>query len=216
MKLKLLAAAATLAALPAVGVSTAHAQRLPAATIAVVDTDRIYRECTACRAAQTQLQSLGTQLQQRAQQLGAPIETELQSIQQAAAAARNQTGAARTTAEQALQQRVQRLEAQRSTAQQEVARLEQNLRSTQANVLQQINARLNPIITQQMTQRGANVALDVAATLAHAGTINITDPVLQALNAALPSVVVAPLPQQPSPTPTPGTPTVTPPRPGGR
>src|SRR5215217_1999556 len=138
-----------------------------AASVVVVDTDRIYRECTACRGAQGVLQTMQTQLQQRAQALGQPIETELQSIQQAATAARSQTGAARTTAESQLQQRAQRLEQQRSTAQQELARMEQNLRSTQSNVLQQINVRLNPIINQVMTQRGANLAVDVGATLAH-------------------------------------------------
>lgn len=185
------AAVALAFALPA----TAPAQRAPNAQIVVVETDRIYRECTACRAAQTQLQALGTQLQQRAQTLGQPIETELQSIQQAAAAARNTTGAARTTAEQQIQQRAQRLEAQRSTAQQELSRMEQNVRSTQAHVIQQINARLNPIINQVMTQRGANLALDVGATLAHDRALNVTDAVLAALNAQLPSVSVTPLPQ---------------------
>jgi Skp family chaperone for outer membrane proteins len=179
--------------------TAAPAQRAPNATIVVVDTDRIYRECTACRAAQAQLQGLGNQLQQRAQQLGQPLETELQSIQQAAAAARNTTGAARTTAETQLQARAQRLEQQRSAAQQELARMEQNLRSTQANVIQQINARLNPIITQVMTQRGANLAVDVGATLAHSGALNVTDQVLQQLNAQLPSVNVAPLPQTQQP-----------------
>lgn len=176
--------------------AAAPAQRVPAATIVVVDTDRIYRECNACRAAQTQLQTLGQQLQQRAQALGQPIETELQSLQQAASAANSQTGAARTTAEQQIQQRAQRLEQQRTSAQQELQRMEQNLRSTQANVLQQINVRLNPIINQVMTQRGANLALDVGATLAHSNALNVTDQVLTQLNAQLPSVNVVPMPQQ--------------------
>ncbi len=203
MKKYLIAAAAALTlAVPA----AAPAQRVPNAQIVVVDTDRIYRECNACRTAQTQLQALGTQLQQRAQALGQPIETELQSIQQAAQAARSQSGAARTTAESQLQQRAQRLEQQRSAAQQELGQMEQSIRSTQANVVQQINQRLNPIINQVMTQRGANLAVDVGATLAHAQALNVTDQVLQQLNAQLPSLNVTPLPQQqqPAPTPQPG------------
>jgi outer membrane protein len=192
-KLMIGAAVALTLALPA----TAPAQRIPNAQIVVVDTDRIYRECTACRAAQTQLQALGAQLQARGTALGQPIETEYQSIQQAAAALRSQTGAARATAESQLQQRAQRLEAQRSTAQQEIARMEQNVRSTQAHVIQQINLRLNPIINATMTQRGANLALDVGATLAHDRALNVTDAVLAALNQQLPSVQVTPLPQQP-------------------
>lgn len=189
------AAVALSLALPA----TAIAQRAPAATVVVVDTDRVYRECTACRAAQAQLQTLITQMQQREQALGQPIQTELQSLQQAAQAARSQTGAARTTAEQQIQQRAQRLEQQQGTARQELGRMEQNIRSTQAHVIQQINQRLNPIINQVMTQRGANLALDVNATLAHAGAINVTEPVLTALNGQLPSVNVTPLPQPAQP-----------------
>jgi Skp family chaperone for outer membrane proteins len=179
--------------------AAAVAQRAPNAQIVVVDTSRMYRECNACRIAQTQLQTMQTQLQQRAQVLGQPIETELQSLQQAAAAARNQTGAARTTSEQQIQQRAQRLEQQRSTAQQELARMEQNLRSTEAHVVQQINARLNPIISQVMQQRGANLAVDVQATLAHAPALNVSDAVLAQLNAQLPSINVTPLPQPAQP-----------------
>jgi outer membrane protein len=196
MKNILFGAAVALAlAVPA----AAPAQRVAAASVVVVDTDRIYRECTACRGAQGVLQTMQTQLQQRAQALGQPIETELQSIQQAATAARSQTGAARTTTETQLQQRAQRLEQQRTTAQQELAGMEQNLRSTQTNVLQQINTRLNPIINQVMTQRGANLAVDVGATLAHNNALNVTDAVLAALNAQLPSVNAVPLPAAPRP-----------------
>jgi outer membrane protein len=213
MKMKLLAAAAALAAIPTVAISTAQAQRVPAASVVVVDTDRIYRECTACRAAQTQLQTQITALQQRAEQLQQPIATEAQSIEQAAAALRNQTGAARTTAETALQQRVQALRQRETTANQELQTAQNNLRSIQQHVLQQINTRMYPIINQVMTARGANLAVDVNATLAHAQPLNVTDAVLAALNGALPSVSVTPLPAA-APTATPTTPQQ--PRPSGR
>ena len=71
-------------------------------------------------------------------------------------------------------------------------------------LLQQIDARLNPIISQVMTQRGANLAMDVGATYAHAPALNVTDAVLQLLNQQLPAVTVAPLPQQAQPAPQPG------------
>ncbi|HEY0148562.1 MAG TPA: OmpH family outer membrane protein [Allosphingosinicella sp.] len=189
------AVAALSMSLPGVAV----AQRAPGAVIVVVDTDRIYRDCNACRVAQTQLQTQATALQQRAQTLGTPIQTEMQSIQQAATAARAQAGAARTTAEAALQQRLQRLQQQETTANQEIQRGEQTLRSTQAHVLQQINVRLNPIINTVMTQRNANVALDVNATLARAQGLDVTDAVLALLNQQLPSVSVTPLPQAQQP-----------------
>lgn len=191
-----LAFGAALAALSLALPGAAVAQRAPAAAVVVVDTDRIYRDCNACRAAQTQLQAQVTAAQQRAQALGQPIQTEGQSIEQAARAAANQQGAARTAAEAALQQRVNALQGRQNTANQELQRLEQNIQSTRANVLRQINGRLNPIINQVMTARGANLALDTNATLAHAAGLDVTTDVLNALNQQLPSVSVTPLPQQ--------------------
>ena len=79
---------------------------------------------------------------------------------------------------------------------QELARGQQNIQSIQANVLRQINERLQPAINQVMTQKGANLAVDVDATLAHGTAVNATNEVLAALNATLPSVSVTPLPKQ--------------------
>jgi outer membrane protein len=195
-----LAFGAAMAALSIALPGVAQAQRTPNAVIVVVDSDRIFRECTACKAAQTQLQGMVASARTRATQLGQPLQTEAQSIDQAAAALRNQSGAARTAAETALQTRMQAFQQRQTTAQQEVARLEQNIQSTQQNVLRQINVRLNPIITQVMNARNANLALDTNATLARAGALDVTNDVMTALNAALPSVSVTPLPaaQQPA------------------
>jgi Skp family chaperone for outer membrane proteins len=190
---------AALAALSLGTAGSAIAQKVPGAVIVVVDTDRIYRECTACKAAQTQLQGLITSARTRAQQLGQPLQTEAQSIEQQGAALRNQTGAARAAAETALNSRLQQFQTKQNTAQQEVARLEQNIQSTQANVLRQINERLNPVISTVMNARNANIALDVNATLARSNTLDVTNDVLTQLNAALPSVSVTPLPQAQQP-----------------
>lgn len=194
-----LALGAAMAALTLALPGTASAQRAPGAVIVVVDTDRVYRECTACTAAQTQLQGMITSARTRATQLGQPLQTEAQSIEQAGAALRNQSGAARAAAETALNTRVQQFQTRQTTAQQEIQRLEQNIQSTQANVLRQINARLNPVVTQVMTARGANIALDTNATLARAAALDVTNDVLTALNAALPSVSVTPMPQAAQP-----------------
>jgi hypothetical protein len=50
-----------------------------------------------------------------------------------------------------------------------------------------------------MTQKGANLAVDLEATLAHGQATNATNEVLAALNAALPSVSITPMPQQQQP-----------------
>jgi outer membrane protein len=181
-------AAATLA-------SPALAQRTAPAVIAVVDTGRIYSDCTACRAASGQLQSLIQQGQTRSQQLSQTIQGEVQSLQ--AEANRVQAmpaGAAKTAAQTSVQTRANALQSRQDQANQELQRLEQNLQSTRANVSRQINERLNPIYTTVMNAHGANLLVDTDATLAHTPGLDVTTEVLNALNAALPSVSVTPLP----------------------
>jgi len=180
------AAAAAALVVPA----AAQAQRAPAAVIVVVDSDRIYRECNACRNAQQQLQTQVTALQNRQQTLATQLRTEGQSLQTAVQALGGKEPDA------TLRKRVQDFQQKQEQAQQELTRMEQNIQSIRANVVRQIDERLRPAINQVMTQRGANIAVDVDATLAHSQGTNVTDAVLAALNAALPSVSVTPLPQQ--------------------
>lgn len=193
-----------LAALSLALPGAAMAQRTPAAVVVVVDTDQVFRDCTACKAAATQLQGMIASARTRAQQLGQPLQTEAQSIEQAGAALRNQTPAQRAAAETALNARVQQFQARQTTAQQEVSRLEQNIQSTQANVVRQINEKLNPIISTVMNAHSANLAVDTNATLARSNALDVTAEVLAALNGQLPAVSVTPLPQQPGQQPAPG------------
>lgn len=187
--LTLAALAASTATLP----SVAQAQRAPAAVIVVVDTGRIYRECTACRTAQASLQSQANALQTRQQTLAGPLRTEGQAIQTAINALNGRQPDA------ALRTRIQAFETKERQANEELQRAQANLQSIQQNVLRQINVRLSPAINQVMTQAGANIAVDVDATLAHAAGTDVTPRVLAALNAVLPSVSLTPLPAQQQP-----------------
>ena len=188
----ILSAAIVLASTLAVP-SVAIAQRAPAAVVVVVDTSRIYRDCNACRTAQTQLQSQITAARTREQTLSNELRTEGQALQTAVNALAGKEPDA------ALRARAEAFQKKQEAAQAELARLQQNIQSIQANVVRQIDARLNPAITQVMTTKGANVAVDLNATLAHAPAVNVTNEVLAALNTALPSVSVTPLPQQQQP-----------------
>ncbi|MBA3525582.1 MAG: OmpH family outer membrane protein [Pseudomonadota bacterium] len=192
--LTLAALAASATALP----TAAQAQRAPAATIVIVDTGRIYRECTACRTAQASLQSQTNALQTRQQTLAGPLRTEGQAIQTAINALNGKEAPA------ALRTRVQAFQTRERQAGEELQRSQANLQSIQQNVLRQINTRLGPAINQVMTQRGANLAVDVDATLAHAPATDVTTAVLAALNATLPSVSLTPLPAQQQPAQSPG------------
>ena len=184
--LTIAALAASALAIP----TAAVAQRAPGAVIVVVDSDRIYRDCTACKTAQTQLQTRVTALQTRQQTLASQLRTEGQAIQTAINALAGKAPDA------ALRARAEAFQKKQDDANQELGRSQQNLQSIQANVVRQINARLNPVINQVMTARGANIAVDTNATLAHSQSTDVTAEVLAALNRALPSVTLTPLPQQ--------------------
>ena len=171
----------------------ATAQRAPASTVIVINTDRIYRDCNACRTAQTQLQSQVATLRTRQQTLETQLRPEGQAIQTAVnALAGKQPDAA-------LQNRVKAFQQKQDQANQELQRGQQNIQSIQANVVRQINERLQPVINQVMTQKGANLAVDEGSTLAHSQATDATNEVLAALNTALPTVSLTPLPQQAQP-----------------
>ncbi|MDQ3470872.1 MAG: OmpH family outer membrane protein [Pseudomonadota bacterium] len=192
--LTLAALAASVAVVPA----AAQAQRAPAAVIVVVDSNRIYRECTACRTAEASLRSQANTLRTRQQALAGPLRTEGQAIQTALSA----LGSSQPDA--ALRSRVTAFQTRERQANEELQRTQTNLQSIQQNVLRQINARLGPAVNQVMVQRGANIAVDVDATLAHSQSTNVTAAVLAALNATLPSVSLTPSPAQQQPAQSPG------------
>ena len=180
---------AALATAAAVVPTSAVAQRAPAAVIVTVNTDRIARDCTACRAASTTIQSQQTALRTRAQTLEQQLQTEGKPIQDAINALNGKAPDA------ALQARVTAFQTKQQNAQRELATSERNIQSTQANVNQQIGTRLRTIISSIATARGANVALDSGSALYSAPAVDVTDAVLAQLNQQLPSVSVTPLPQ---------------------
>lgn len=173
------------AAVAAIAVSTpvaAPAQRLGAAVIAVVNMERVYRDCTACKAAQAQLQQQITQMQQRGQQLSQPIQTEGQALQTAIKA----LGGKQPDA--ALQQRIGAFQARQNSATQEMQGRQQTIERNRQHVSQQLNARLNPIVNQVMQSRGATIVVDSQMALASSPAIDVTNDVIAQLNRALPSV----------------------------
>lgn len=196
MKMKLLAAAALVAAIP----TGAAAQRTPAATIVVVDTNRILQQCTACVSARTALQAQEQSANARAVQLGAAsnvqgqpsaLDREAQELQRAV----NALPQGRQP-DAALQARIQAFRQRQQSANQELRTLQQNLQSTQLHINYQITQRLTPIFQQVMNSRGANLVISADARLANSPALDVTNDVLAALNAQLPAVSITPLPPQ--------------------
>ncbi|MGE5563691.1 MAG: OmpH family outer membrane protein [Bacillota bacterium] len=172
--------------------TAAGAQALPAAVIAVVDLDSVTRNCNACKTAQAALQSQATAEENREKALVSPLQSEQQSIQAAVDALKGKDPDA------ALQARIKSFQTKYQQAQEEAARGRQQLQANQAYIQKQIQDKLNPIYSQVMQRRGANLLLEVGATLATAQNVDVTNDVLAALNAALPTIATqAPAQQTP-------------------
>lgn len=175
---------AAFAALAIAVPASAPAQRLGAAVVAVIDTARIFRECNACRTAQTQLQQQVEQARQRAQQLSQPLQTEGQSLENLLKALGGKAPDA------ALQGRIQAFQTRQNTANQELQNRQATIQRNQQFVAQQINTKLDPIIKSVMQSRGANIAVDMQATLATSPSIDVTNDVMAQLNQQLTSINV--------------------------
>ena len=195
----------------------ASAQAVPAAVVAVVDRDRIATSCTQCAAAAGQIQTQIQQYQAREAQLSAPLQTESQAIQTAINAI-PQGG----QPDQALRTRIQTFQTNQQAAERELSQRQETIGRNRQFLVQQIVQRMDPLVGQVTRERGANLAVDVASTIAHNPALDVTDAVLALMNQnATPFSVTAPPPQQPAgAAPRPGTtpPATTPtrPRPQGR
>lgn len=159
-------------------------------SILVVDVDKILNDCTACRAASTQLQGQVNQLRQRQQQLETQLKPEADALQKAVAALNGKQPDA------ALQTRAQAFRTKQQQAQTELQNREAALQSTQAHVQQQIGARVVQIAEQSRARRQAAAVLAKNSLMAADPSADITAEILAALNSQLPAVSVTPLPQQ--------------------
>jgi outer membrane protein len=164
------------------GPTAASAQAVPAAVIAVVDLDRVTRDCTACKTASAALRSQAQALQTREKSLATPLETEQKSIQTAVDALKGKEPDA------ALQARAKAWETKRQQAAQELSRGQQQLQRNQQYIQKQISDKLGPIYQSVMQRRGANLMMEVGSTLATSNSIDVTNDVLTALNTAMPSL----------------------------
>ena len=172
--------------------AAARAQAVPAAIVAVVDLDRATSECNACKTASAALKSQVSTFESRRNSLATSLQTEQKSIQTAIDALKGKEPDA------ALQARVKAFQTKAQSSEQELAGQQSQIQRNQAYIQKQIQDKLNPIYQQVMTRRGANILMEVGATLATATSVDVTNDVLGALNTALPSIsTTAPASQQP-------------------
>ena len=174
----LIAATVAAAVLP----SAAQAQALPAAVVAVVDIEKVTSTCNACRTAITALQGQVTALQNRERTLGTPLQTEQKSIQAAIDALNGKEP------DPALKARAQAFTTKQQQAVAELERGKQQLQLNQQYVNKQIADKIGPIYSQVLQKRSANLMVEIGTTLASGASLDVTNDVLTALNAALPSI----------------------------
>ena len=172
--------------------SAASAQAVPAAVVAVVDLDRVTSQCNACKTAAATLRSQATSFQSRRDALAASLQTEQKSIQAAVDALKGKEPDA------ALQTRIKSFQAKAQQDEQELAGQQQQIQANQQYIQKQIADKLGPIYQQVMQRRGANLLVEVSATLATSQSVDVTNDVLTALNGSLPSIATtAPVQQKP-------------------
>jgi len=162
--------------------AAASAQAIPAATVAVVDLEKVTANCTACKTANAALRAQATAQENREKGLIAPLQTEQKAIQAAIDALKG------AEPDAALQARVKAFQTKQQQAQETATRGRQQIQRNQAYISQQISAKMGPIYQQVMTRRGANLMIEAGSTLAAGASLDVTNDVLAGLNAALPSV----------------------------
>lgn len=172
--------------------SVASAQAVPAAVVAVVDLDRVTTECNACRTASASLKAQVSSFESHRDSLATSLQAEQKSIQTSIDVLKGKQPDA------ALQARVKAFQAKAQSSEQELAGQQAQIQRNQQYIQRQIQEKLGPIYQQVMQRRGANLLVEVGATLATSQNVDVTNDVLASLNSSLPTIVTT-APAQPTP-----------------
>lgn len=199
MKTMIKSAFAASLVLGAVAAQPAAAQSVPAAKVALVDLDRVARECNACKTANTALQQQVSAFEARRNQLSTTLQPEAQYLDGAVKALNGKQPDATLAA------RIKAFQQSDATAAQELQTMQAQLQRNQAYIGQQIQQKLQTLYAPAMTKRGANVLVEAGQTLARDPSLDITNDILASLNASLTTIATtAPAPQAaPAPAPAP-------------
>lgn len=166
-------------AVAAVGASPdAFAQRNRGGSVAVINMQRVLTESALGRDMNTKLQTVGQALQTEAQSLapeGQSIEQEGQRLQQSLRTLSPEQLRANSQV-QALAQRQQQLQ-QRASA------LEGDMQCSRLMAVNDFNRQVNPVVQTVATQHNASVVLDASALRWNDASIDITNAVIQQLDA---------------------------------
>jgi outer membrane protein len=157
---------------------------LQPAVIAIVDMDRVVNGCTAGKQAQVELKVKVEAIQAKAATLKSQFATEEEALVKVQPAATN------TAERPAWETKVRDFQTRRQAADADLTQQDKDLQAIRLNLLKQITAAAQPIITAVMRETGATIVLAEGATLQHTASIDITNEVVTRLDKTLPSVSV--------------------------
>ncbi len=157
--------------------------------VCVYFNQRVLAQSTAGQAVQTRMEQLAQEVQGELQPYATAIQTEVQALQQGAATIpADQMNQRR----QALQQRVQEAQELEGTR-------ENELRYTLAEQRRKISEAVEPLLVAVYQEKGCGIMIDRESVFILNPAMDVTDTVIQRLNAQLPTLSFnrMPVPAQP-------------------
>ncbi|MBD7940200.1 OmpH family outer membrane protein [Brevundimonas guildfordensis] len=157
--------------------------------VCVYFNQRVLAQSTVGQAVQTRMEQLAQEVQGELQPYATAIQTEAQALQQ---------GAATIPADQ-MNQRRQALQQRIQEAQQLEATRDNELRYTLAQQRQKISEAIEPILVAVYQEKGCGIMIDRESVFIMNPAMEVTDTVIQRLNAQLPTLSFnrSPVPAQP-------------------
>ncbi|MGU3454854.1 OmpH family outer membrane protein [Brevundimonas sp. M1A4_2e] len=157
--------------------------------VCVYFNQRVLAQSTVGQAVQTRMEQLAQEVQGEIQPYATTIQSEAQALQQ---------GAATIPADQ-MNQRRQQLQQRIQEAQQLEATRENELRYTLAEQRRKISEAIEPLLVAVYQEKGCGIMLDRESVFIMNPAMDVTDTVIQRLNAQLPTLSFnrMPVPAQP-------------------
>lgn len=157
--------------------------------VCVYFNQRVLAQSTAGQAVQTRMEQLAQEVQGELQPYATAIQTEVQALQQ---------GASTIPADQ-MNQRRQALQQRIQEAQQLEGTRDNELRYTLAEQRRKISEAIEPLLVAVYQEKGCGIMIDRESVFIMNPSMDVTDTVIQRLNAQLPTLSFnrMPVPAQP-------------------
>ena len=176
------AAALALCSLAAMAPALAQGKKIPAAIVAVVDVNRVFRESEVGKDVQRQLDEYSRNIQAERKRLEEQLGKERDELK------RQQS----VLAPDAFAAKARDFETRVGEAQKLTQGRQQQFDRVTNNALNQMKQAMVPIFSDLAKEQGFNLMIEKAFTVFATDTVEVTNQVLQRLNRAMPKLAVPP------------------------